>query len=73
MSDYCQQCSEEIFGKDFRELAGLVSEEDVRNDKAAIVLCEGCGPIAVDHEGRCLSSDCDKSHGADEYQVDLSP
>jgi hypothetical protein len=27
------------------------------------VLCEGCGPIQVDNDGRCLSVDCDHQHG----------
>jgi hypothetical protein len=27
-----------------------------------IVLCETCGPIQVDHEGHCVSTDCDGYH-----------
>lgn len=73
MADFCQQCSIEHFGEDFGDFAVLVTEEAVKQDRAAIVLCEGCGPIAVDHKGKCLSSDCDKKHGKDSYVQDLSP
>lgn len=63
MADYCLQCSLEIFGKDFRELAGLSSPEDTRNKRYALAICEGCGPIQVDHDGWCVSDDCSKRHG----------
>lgn len=58
MADFCQQCSERVFGRDFRELAGLTSPESWAEGKAAVAICEGCGPIQVDPEGRCVSEDC---------------
>lgn len=58
MADYCQQCSEAIFGKDFRELAGITSPEGWAEGKSCVVICEGCGPVQVDPEGRCISTDC---------------
>lgn len=43
-----------MFGKDFGELAGLVSEEDSANGLLAYTICEGCGIVGVDHEGRAI-------------------
>jgi hypothetical protein len=63
MADFCKQCSEEHFGEDFKELAGLSTEERVKEGYYAVVMCEGCGPIQVDVEGRCISSDCVLQHG----------
>lgn len=64
MADFCKQCSEEIFGKDFRELAGLRTQADYAEGLGACVICEGCGPVVVDTDGRCCSPDCIKKHGA---------
>lgn len=60
MADFCKQCSEEYFGRNFRELAGLTTWKDQQNGLYAVVLCEGCGPIQVDVEGACVSEDCPK-------------
>ena len=62
MADFCMQCSEELFGKDFGDLAGITKPEDWKKGLACVVLCEGCGPIQVDPEGRCISIDCLKKH-----------
>jgi len=63
MADFCKQCSENIFGEDFREMAGISQEEHTKNQLYANVLCEGCGPIQVDHEGACVNDDCiEKGH-----------
>jgi hypothetical protein len=49
MAEFCQQCSEELFGHDTRDLANMchsgTSEE----------LCEGCGWIYVNSEGKRLA------------------
>jgi hypothetical protein len=58
MADFCRQCSERLFGQDFRDLAGLTSPEDWADGKAVVVICEGCGPIQVDPDGACTSADC---------------
>jgi len=56
MADFCQQCSIMIFGEDHRDLAGLITEEDTKNGFVSrVVLCESCGPIQVDHDGRSVS------------------
>lgn len=54
MADFCKQCSEETFGKDFGDLAGM--------PKYSVTLCEGCGPIQVDVDGSCISNDCIEKH-----------
>ena len=47
MADFCKDCSLKMFGEDFRELAGLCKE-----DECCVALCEGCGFIYVDFEGK---------------------
>ena len=54
MADFCKECSEKLLGEDFRDLAYIVSEEQYLRGKAANVLCEGCGWIVVDHNGKRL-------------------
>jgi hypothetical protein len=58
MAEFCKQCSEELFGKDFEDFKGLTTAEDWKADQAAVVICEGCGPIQVDSDGKCISDDC---------------
>lgn len=51
MADFCTQCAYELdFEPDF---FGLITKEDVDKGLEIIVLCEGCGPTGVDHEGWC--------------------
>lgn len=64
MAEFCKQCSIELFGKDYEEFKGLTSQKDWEDEMACVVLCEGCGPILVDPEGRCISKDCFKKHDA---------
>ena len=73
MADFCKQCSIDIFGEDFGELANLTKPETWKEGKAAVVICEGCGPCQVAPDGTCLSVDCLKEHGKalkdeDEYK-----
>lgn len=51
MADFCKECSIEIFGEDFKDLANINTPEDSDKKLYAYVLCEGCGPILVDHTG----------------------
>lgn len=47
MSDYCKQCSIEIFGEDYKELANVCKKFEL-----AQVMCEGCGgSIIVNYLG----------------------
>ena len=61
MADFCQQCSKEVFGKDHGDLKGCIEEMQVKRGFAATALCEHCGFIQVDHEGKCLTH-TDKEH-----------
>lgn len=60
MADFCKQCSIEIFGADYRELADLIGAEAAAQGYATTVICEGCGHIQVNNDGECISEDCDK-------------
>lgn len=63
MADFCRQCSIELFGEDFRELANITEVDKWKRGWAALVVCEECGPIQVDPDGNCISRDCAKYHG----------
>lgn len=58
MADFCKQCSEKIFGEDFKELANITTLENQMQGLYAIVICEGCGPTQVDNAGKCIVDDC---------------
>lgn len=57
MADFCKQCSINMFGEDFKELA-RISEPG----QFADVICEGCGWTTVNHNGECVSSTCLEKH-----------
>lgn len=63
MADFCKECSIETFGEDFGDLVGVTPPEANDRKRWRITLCEGCGPIQVDHLGRCISDDCLRKHG----------
>ena len=48
MADFCKDCSEIMFGKDFRET--VLADAGPTNR----VLCEGCGETLVNPDGECL-------------------
>lgn len=54
MADFCKECSIEMWGSDTKDLAGLITKEEVAEGLGAVVICEGCGVIRVDHEGKRL-------------------
>ena len=58
MASFCKACSIELFGKDLGDLAGITTTKNEASGLAAVVICEGCGVIQVDHEGNCISPDC---------------
>lgn len=66
MADFCKQCSIEIFGEDFGDLANLGGEIKLEPGYYWGALCEGCGPNYVDDEGKCVSLDCAYQHGAND-------
>ncbi len=62
MADFCKQCSEELFGEDFKELAGLGDGAKLEPGNGWEALCEGCGLIIVNEAGECIKPYCPK-HG----------
>jgi len=68
MADFCKQCSMEIFGEDFGDMANLGKLESgdlekLKRGEGWSVLCEDCGSIVVNEEGECIAEWC-KKHGA---------
>lgn len=51
MSDLCQQCSIDTWGGDSKDLANLTST-------TIIALCDVCGMVVVDADGKCVDSGC---------------
>ena len=65
MADFCMQCAVKILGvkPEQNDLKGLSTPEDTQKGLYALALCEGCGPIQVNHNGFCVSKDClEKGH-----------
>lgn len=60
MADFCKQCSEELFGNDFGDLKNLGEGAELKPGMGWLALCEGCGVIVVDNEGKCSAEDCSK-------------
>ncbi len=58
MADFCKACSEDLFDKDFKELAGVTTAAAWADGRACVVICEGRGYIQVEPDGRCVSPDC---------------
>lgn len=46
MANFCKRHSIRMFGKDFKDLAGLCKEGEL-----AYVICESCGDTCVNSEG----------------------
>jgi len=65
MSDFCYQCTSDVLGVkgEKNDFVGISSADDTAKGQYPVVLCEGCGPIQVDHTGRCVSNDCLYNHG----------
>lgn len=61
MASFCRQCSEMIFGEDYGDLKGCTPAEAWAAGMACWVICEGCGHIQVDPEGRCCGG-CMEGH-----------
>lgn len=64
MAEFCVQCAKK-FGFTEDDFEGLTSPEEWAKGRAAIVLCEECGAIQVDPDGRCVV-DCRLHHGMKE-------
>ena len=51
MAEFCQECSIKLFGKDFGDFKGLVDSGEMSHE-----LCEGCGYIWVDENGKRIDN-----------------
>jgi len=60
MSDFCRQCNLELFNLEWSDYP--TDLEPLPEGIGYCVLCEGCGPIVIDHTGRCIDPLCPK-HG----------
>lgn len=57
MASFCKQCSEVLFGEDYKDFVWENSEH-----KRLYTLCEDCGPTVVDEDGKCIGN-CLHKHG----------
>jgi len=71
MADFCVQCAEEL-GFPTTDLAGITKAEEAAIDMYCVVICEGCGVIQVDPDGRCISKDCLRQHGAEQVEIEVT-
>ena len=56
MAEFCTQCCADLdFEPDWKGL--LPREEAAKGKSLGPMLCEICGVIWIDHEGRCLGCD----------------
>lgn len=59
MAAFCKECSIEMFGKDYGDLAHAgaraLTEEELKRGEGWVVLCEGCGFITVNDEGERIN------------------
>lgn len=75
MADFCLQCSLEVYGEDSRDLADFISvdEDGEIVDPYVLALCEGCGYILVDNDGRCSDPRCVMHANNGKSKCDLDP
>lgn len=60
MAEFCKECSINMWGRDLGEFSNLISEDKVKEGYGALVCCEGCGVIRVDHTGKRLEESKDE-------------
>jgi len=54
MADFCYDCTKDILGVDPTQ-NDFVAKQDISENELWMVLCEGCGVIVVDKEGKKVS------------------
>jgi len=62
MAEFCELCAKDL-NFPYGDFKGLTAKKAWSEGRAAVVICEGCGPIQVDPEGNCVTIDCFKKHG----------
>lgn len=61
MADFCKQCSIEIFGEDYGDLALTPDSKErgtLQPGYGWLHICESCGPILTDDDGVCTDPKC---------------
>jgi len=48
----CKSCSQDLYGADGEDFSGMVSRLLVEEGYGLLAVCEECGPILVDTDGR---------------------
>lgn len=61
MADLCHSCALDTYGEEVGDLAGLSTPDDTAARRYPVALCEGCGPIQVNHTGRRVENGDDAS------------
>lgn len=61
MAEFCKECSIAHFGQDHKDFANLFEPEEYTDEEGALVLCECCGPIVVDINGKRMTDDFGKN------------
>lgn len=57
MASFCKQCSEVMWGYDDKDAANLLPPDKYTDEMGAGFLCECCGPIVVDIDGKRMSEE----------------
>ena len=53
MANFCYDCTFHLFGDGSRnDFVDMLSKEDVARGYLVTVLCEGCGHIMINHNGK---------------------
>ena len=55
MADFCYDCTKDILGVDPTRNDFVATKQDASENELWMVLCEGCGVIVVDREGKKVS------------------
>ena len=55
MAEFCQACSIDLFNEDFGDF--IWEGQPCLPEEGWSVVCEGCGFILVDNDGRCIKCD----------------
>lgn len=55
MADFCYDCTKDILGVDPTWNDFVATKQDTSENELWMVLCEGCGVIVVDREGKKIS------------------
>jgi len=61
MADFCKKCSIDMWGRDTKDLADLITPEQAADGFAATGICEGCGSVYFDIGGNAVTPSEDYS------------